>query len=285
VARIWPPYFLALIVALAGMFVDPALRANLTSLKPILWSFPAFVANYTIPGNGAPLSLLVMWSLCFEEQFYVILIAMYLLGTRQLTKYIVGAALLSIVVRVIATTVHPEWFSIFMLQMELHWRFDAIAWGCLAWIYHAPLLRFWGDAKHRWLSWPILALVLLACSVDPQTFPQRSVWYLALAPLFTALVSALTFAGRFWLARVLSWSPLVFIGSISYEVYLSHISVFRILARLRLDHLPWLYYPLTFASSIFVGWLFHRIFSKPSQRMLRSWLDRPAPGRASTLAN
>jgi peptidoglycan/LPS O-acetylase OafA/YrhL len=67
VARIWPPFFLALAAAFAAIFVDPALRGNLATLKPIAWSFPTFLSNYTIPAHGAPLSLYITWSLCFEE--------------------------------------------------------------------------------------------------------------------------------------------------------------------------------------------------------------------------
>ncbi len=281
VARIWPPFFAALVWAFATMLVDPALRANFVNMKPILWSFPTFLANYTIPGNGAPLSLLVMWSLCFEEQFYIVLIALYLLGPRWLTKYIAGAALLSITARLIATSVHPEWFSTFSLQMEPHWRFDAIAWGCLAWIHRAEVAAWWRKATSAWLALPLLALIVVACVIDPATFWVRASWYLALAPLFTALVTALTFVPRFWLTRVLSSRPLVFIGTISYEIYLSHISVFRVLGRLHVDRVPALFYVLSFAGSVLAGWLFHRLFSKPTQRIVRSWLDRPSPSVAS----
>ncbi len=107
IARIWPPYFLAILVALAGMVFDGATRGNLVIFQPIAWSFPTFLANYTISRHYTPLSLLVMWSLCFEEQFYVILIVLYLIGKKSLTKYIVGAALASIALRLFATALQP----------------------------------------------------------------------------------------------------------------------------------------------------------------------------------
>jgi peptidoglycan/LPS O-acetylase OafA/YrhL len=88
------------------------------------------------------------------------------------------------------------------------------------------------------------------------------------------LVCALCFSPGFWLTRVLAWSPLVLIGSVSYEIYLSHITVFRVLSRLGLERWPAAYYPLTFVGAITVGWAFHRIFSKPAQRIVRTWFDR-----------
>jgi len=274
VVRIWPPYFLALGVALLAVLADPHTRGNLQFIKPILWSFPTFTANYTIPYGYTPQSLLVMWSLCFEEQFYIVLIAMYLLGARQLTKYLVGAAVLSVGARVIATALHPESFSTFVLQMETHWRFDALAWGCLCWIYHERLIRFWSKPGRK--VWFALALVvtIVLCVLNPAGMQIRAIWYVALAPAFTALVSAMAFGSGFRLERVLSWPPLVLVGSVSYEIYLSHISVYRVLTRLGLERLPWLYYPATFACSIAVGVVFHRLFSKPTQRVLRRWLEQ-----------
>ncbi len=281
VARIWPPYFVALLVALAAMLFDSATRGNFAIFQPIAWSFPTFLANYTISRHYTPLSLLVMWSLCFEEQFYVILIVLYLIGKKSLSKYIIGLALASIALRIVATALHPEYFSVFVLQMEPQWRFDAIAWGCIAWIYHAPLLAFFQRPARRVLVLPILIAMVALCYANPENFTVRSLWYAALSPVLTALVCVLAYAPPFWLSRMLAWSPLVLVGSISYEMYLSHITVFRILTRLGFERLSNLYYPLTYLCSMLVGWVFHRVFSKPAQRLVRRWLDR-APVEAAS---
>ncbi len=275
IARIWPPFFLAFSGALAAMLVDPGFRNNLSTLLPIAWSFPTFLSNYTIPTHGAPLSLFITWSLCFEEQFYVALIVMYLLGSKSLSKLIAGAALVSIAVRVVAAAVYPHQVSEYILQMETHYRFDAIAWGCLAWVYHEPISQFWGRSKRRRiLEISCAAAAVVVCCFNPHDMALRALWYVALAPAFTALVCALCFSPRFWLARVLSWPPLVLVGSVSYEIYLSHVTVFRVLSRLGFERWGALYYPLTFACAIGVGWAFHRLFSRPAQRFVRRWLER-----------
>jgi peptidoglycan/LPS O-acetylase OafA/YrhL len=278
VARIWPPFFLAFSAAFVAVFIDPTFRSNLPTLKPIAWSFPTFLANYTIPTHGAPLSLFVAWSLCFEEQFYIVLILMYLLGSKHLVKYIAGAALASVITRTIVANFYPQYLSESILQMETHYRFDAIAWGCLAWIYHEPISQFWSGTKHRRTFETVaVALTVSICCLNPMNLALRALWYIALAPIFTILVSALCFSPGFWLARVLAWAPLVLVGSVSYEIYLSHITVFRVLSRLGAEHWPALYYPLTLACATAVGWAFHRLFSKPAQRVVRRWLDhRPA---------
>jgi peptidoglycan/LPS O-acetylase OafA/YrhL len=275
IARIWPPFYLALVGAFAAVFVDPGFRSNLPTLLPIAWSFPTFLSNYTIPTHGAPVSLFITWSLCFEEQFYIVLIAMYLLGAKQLGKYIVVAALTSIASRVAVANLYPDKMSEYIMQMETHYRFDAIAWGCLAWLYHEPIARFWRETSlRRALEVLVLAAVVLVCWANPQDMRLRALWYVALAPVFTALVCALCFSPKFWLSRLLAWAPLVLVGTVSYEIYLSHVTVFRVLSRLGFERVTWVYYPLSLAVAIGVGWLFHRIYSRPTQRWVRGVFER-----------
>jgi peptidoglycan/LPS O-acetylase OafA/YrhL len=99
-----------------------------------------------------------------------------------------------------------------------------------------------------------------------------------MAPVFAALVAALAFSPRFWLDRLLSWSPLALVGIVSYEIYLSHVVVFRVLDRLHLDRWLTLYYVICLTLSIAVGWLFHRLFGKPTQRVVRAWLSAGRAG-------
>ena len=121
-----------------------------------------------------------------------------------------------------------------------------------------------------------MVAVVAVCFADPKDMVVRSVWYAALAPIFTALVCALCFSPGFWLSRVLAGAPLVVVGSVSYEIYLSHITVFRVLSRLGLERVEALYYPVTLISAVLVGWLFHRIYSKPTQRWMRKLFERRA---------
>ena len=277
VSRIWPPYFLALVVVLVAALLDPTFRGHFAEVTGILWSYPTFLANYAIPYQEPPLSLLVMWSLCFEEQFYVILIAVYLLSGKRLARWLLVAALVSISLRFFVALVRPETFVKFAMQMQLHWRFDAIAWGCLAWLYHRPIRDFWERTRHRRLFEVVIVLAAIAACVPDPTAPLgQAAAHVGMAVAFTLLVVALAFSPDFWLARALSIRPLAFIGVISYELYLSHVSVYRALSRLKLDDERWLYYPLCLSLSLVVAWLFHRLFAKPTQVWVRSRLT-PLP--------
>jgi peptidoglycan/LPS O-acetylase OafA/YrhL len=167
------------------------------------------------------------------------------------------------------------------MQMETHYRFDALAWGCMVWIHQARLAAFWqGARQRRLLEVAVVVAAVVVCVPMPASPLGQSVAYLLMAPIFAALVSALAFARGFWLDKVLAWAPLALVGVVSYEIYLTHVIVFRVLARLHLDRWLDLYYAVCFALSIAVGWLFHRLFGKPTQRVVRGWISpkkSPAP--------
>ncbi|MBS2005527.1 MAG: acyltransferase [Cyanobacteria bacterium SZAS TMP-1] len=75
--RIWPLYFFyLLLVAVLSIFLPAAYTgANLTDPKAItqLFCFAAFIGNFAVIAQGVVLHLLnPMWSLCIEEQFYIV---------------------------------------------------------------------------------------------------------------------------------------------------------------------------------------------------------------------
>jgi peptidoglycan/LPS O-acetylase OafA/YrhL len=280
ISRIWPPYFLALAGAFAGMMLDPTFRSNSARIREAFWAYPAFLANYVIPTHEPPLSLIVMWSLCFEEQFYVLLVLMYVVARKRLWSAIAAAALLSIAARLIAAAFYPEVFGKYVMQMQLHWRFDAIAWGCLAWVFHKPLAEFWERSRHAaLLTGALLAAAIAVSAPLPVAAAGRAVQYLFMAPVFAALVSALAFAPHAWLTRAFAWAPFVFVGIISYEIYLTHVVVYRVIERTYPR--PWVgfEYAVSIAVAVAAGWIFHRVFGKPTQRWVRNWMQgRPAAG-------
>lgn len=276
VARIWPPYFLAIAAALAGMMLDPTFRGNSAYVRDVFWTYPAFLANYVIPTHPTPLSLSVMWSLCFEEQFYVVLLLMYLGMRRRVDRLwwlIASAGVLSIAARLFAATFYPEIFTKFVMAMQTHWRFDAIAWGCLAWVFHRELDGMWAKVQRPALVQTAILAAAVAISIPLPTDAAARAWqYLVMAPVFAALVTALAFAPAAWLTRALAWAPLALVGVISYEIYLSHTVVYRVIERLYPR--PWglEIYAVLVAAAVLVGWIFHRVFGKPSQRWVRDRL-------------
>jgi peptidoglycan/LPS O-acetylase OafA/YrhL len=272
VSRIWPPYFLALTAAFGGMMLDPTFRSHSEQIREVFWAYPAFLANYVIPTHEPSLALVVMWSLCFEEQFYVLLLLMYVVARKRLGWLIAGAALASISARLVAALFYPEVFTKYVMQMETHWRFDAIAWGCLAWVFQRSLAEFWERRRNTAVLQALLAIAVIAVSVPlPADARAQAFQYLIMAPVFAAMVSALAFVPAGGLTRALAWTPLALVGVISYEIYLTHVVVYRVLERAH-PRPSILSYLLSIGLAIGVGWLFHRLFGKPTQRWVRDQL-------------
>ena len=154
------------------------------------------------------------------------------------------------------------------MQMQLHWRFDAIAWGCLAWVFHKPLAEFWERSRHAALFAGALLAIAVAVSVPlPVGAAGRAGQYLFMAPVFAALVTALAFAPGAWLTRAFAWAPLAFIGIISYEIYLTHVVVYRVIERTYPR--PW----IGFQYAVSMGWRSPQVGSS-----IASLANRPNAG-------
>ena len=164
------------------------------------------------------------WSLAVEQQFYLVfplLLVVWLKGRSRAAVALmcaVGAASLA----------GMAWWSGHGHSVEAFYLLPSRLWE----LGLGVLLAFTADRWRPWLArWPRLvvqgagalglALLLTAAGVvDSNRFP----WPWALLPaLSTALVIVLA-VGRpdSWLAALLSTAPLVYIGKVSYSLYLWH---------------------------------------------------------------
>lgn len=164
------------------------------------------------------LPLLHTWSLGVEEQFYLVWPALFLLAwkvgngsSRAMVGVLAAIAIVSLGLSVFYAANVPQ-TAFYML----HTRAFELALGAL--LAFAPTIR------RRWLieAGPAVGLALIAGSVvllhDGLPFPG---WNAVPPCLGTALV--IWPAGRpSIIARLLSLRPLVFVGLISYSVYLWH---------------------------------------------------------------
>ena len=222
--RIFPALFVMLLVTmLAGLFV--LLPSDLARLGQAATATVLFVSNalyFRQSGYFDDASdfnaLLHTWSLGVEEQFYVGLPLLLMLVHRYrpqwLLRVIAACALLSFAACVLVQPILAK--AVFFLSPFRAWE---LLLGSLVALGAAPQVR---NGTLR----AVLSVAALAALLGAIAFMRSGVdfpgWKAAIPVLATAVLLHLGAGGRTWVGGVLSWRPLVFVGLISYSLYLWH---------------------------------------------------------------
>ena len=240
--RILPAFFAVVVFTLivgAQLMVPGSDEWN-TARSSAKWSvffggnfFSALNTDYFAPTvEVQPLNHL--WSLAVEEQFYFIY-PLILWAIMGIIKRILPPASSSLTrcVNVVLTALAIASFALAFLPISLH--------GTALVPYYLPHLRF-GElligailavavaqgnlqpsAKTATFVGSLSILVLIACLVLP--FPNTTPWFPGFAAALPCIASAgIIYAGTrpYWFASALSHRAVVFVGKISYSLYLWH---------------------------------------------------------------
>lgn len=221
--RLVPAFVVYIAVAMAatwalGVPVRPA--EPLSALFYLTNYFGQFVGYHDVGTGYSPYS--VLWSLAVEEHFYLLFAPLLvLLPGRHAGRAAIGALLvLPLLVRVAVTHWAEPAFAADYTYHCTDARIDSIAWGCLlaAW---RPLA--FGAARARAAFAAGLAGLLLSLVLRDDYFRQVLRYSLQGASLYLVFLGLVHGgAGLDGVRRALSWWPLVFIGRISYSLYLYH---------------------------------------------------------------
>jgi peptidoglycan/LPS O-acetylase OafA/YrhL len=173
--------------------------------------------------------LLHTWSLAVEEQFYVAYPLLFLALGRLSRRTMVGALLLitgfSFGISDWAVRTHPS--SAFYLLPSRAWEILLGGLLCFAPLPHRRPALF----ANLLAGIGMLGILLAAWAFGKETpFPGRA----ALLPCVgTALLIYANSWTKTWVGRVLATRPVVFVGLISYSLYLWHWPLLSFLAYLR----------------------------------------------------
>jgi len=218
--RTGPPFYLSLL--LGALFGIEEVRTN------FFWLATMQANNYIAWLGYWPDAISHYWSLAVQEQFYFLWPLVVLAMPRRwflpmMAAFIVFGLGFRIACILENTTTLARWVTLFGC-------IDSFAVGALvAYLRQSQFLDKMWQSKTLLFAMPLAACACFFLGRALMTLPEGNVW-LALTEsvdaIFLAWVLAASLTGmqpRY--ARVLSWSPLVYLGKISYGIYVYHVFI------------------------------------------------------------
>ena len=290
VLRIFLPLYVVFALA-AGYahFVQHDSMGNLSGFFSMLFYYYNYAMALGIKA-WVPLGMNVIWSLSVEEHFYLLFPLLYLALARSRltrstqTRLLIGFCLLELLWRaLIVVTDHDHHLWTYYATDA---RLDSILWGSVLALTHNPVFsRSNGGTdnsilpdRHTTLAFIGCVLLLLATLVPRSLLYRESLRYtmqaLALYGIFSFVIPNIRHPSVVWL----EWTPLRYLGWISYVLYLSHDFILNVLNRIWPDRFA-LTGPLGFAIAIAFATLLRYTLELPLQRLRSRLRHDPVPSR------
>ena len=230
--RLMPAFWLFLVVLFFfGYFILPTNEANLIySNNNFLYTF-FYLSNWHLVFNEAGImgNLNHTWSLAIEEQFYIFwsLFLFFAFGDKRSRRQItlITTALLAFLILFRAVRIHLG-FTTTVLYYSTDSRMDALLFGCAASMIFN--WRLWSENFLRSRLFGYLTLIFSAAAifillnVSHETLPLYYGVFSVFAAAVALVILWLAANGQSKFHRVLEMRWLMWIGRISYGLYLWH---------------------------------------------------------------
>jgi peptidoglycan/LPS O-acetylase OafA/YrhL len=228
ILRLYPAVLAYVAIVVAVYLV--AVPGRIDWPEPIAALF--YVANYLFAFDNihhidVAMPFTHFWSLSIEEQFYILFPALVLSWRARPASVAALAAVacaVPLALRTIGALRHPELLDTEYFYLRTEMRIDSIAFGVLlAALCEMPR----GRRLIQWLIRPLpvaaAALALMLCFVVREPLFRETLRYTLLAGAIAVAIAALVFSGRYAPAAfILNSAPLVWIGKLSYSLYIWH---------------------------------------------------------------
>lgn len=216
--RIFPPFyvFIGVVAVLGGLHIVHVTGAALAAAATYTWNY--------VRGGPEVWALGHCWSLCLEEQFYLLWPAsMAFFSKRTNFRIALGVILLSPFSRVLTYFLWPSMRD--HMNMMLHTHLDIIMFGCL--LSLMLNLKVGEALMQRALQWwaPVAALVFLMAIDTPAILRFRGMYEMTVGYSLRGLAIAVivlfsVFRHSSPLGKFLNLKVVRHLGLISYSIYL-----------------------------------------------------------------
>lgn len=273
---------LAAAVAFSGLVEEAGSAAQMrrAALMTLLYSANWFMAYDAYPRR----ELSPSWSLSVEEQFYILWPVLLLLVLRARLSPRARAWLIAAGIIASAAARAALWWktkSLARVYFGTDTHADGLLVGALValaadagWVPRSGL----GARVLNWLAHAVVVFLLLFAKEgwtgDPGLYTGR---YLLLNLSIGGLVMCLVGAPWRSLLAIFEFAPLVWIGRVSYGIYLWHMVVFTMLGQLHWVRGDW-YWEAALALTISITALSFYVMERPILRLKRRFERVPAAG-------
>ena len=257
--RIFPAYYFALLIAwIAG---------NSDVRQDMVWH-ATYTSNFLTALKGDWLgSASHFWTLAVEQQFYLFWpVCIFFIGKKFIPFLIAAMVLCGPLFRLSGFVWGMNEIAIFTLPFS---SWDSLGMGALlAWVQHKPWLR--EKTMKIGFGFFVAAAIWGGLGLKRYFMQADIVWMETLrAGAFCWLVgrAAMGFAG--WKGRVLEMKPLLYLGKISYGMYVYHLFV-PLFLRTVFDFYGWVY-----PESAAVSFVLCSLMTLAAAAASWHWLEKP----------
>lgn len=271
----------------ARRYFVPFYMRRVLRILPLAWAFILIVAavrgqwsgvpwymGYLVnwlPTSPPPRDLGHYWSLAVEEQFYLLWPAVVFLASRKtLLRFSLGVILFNALCGFTVSVWPPHWVTAQWMDLATFARADSLLVGAI--IAQLERGRGWGGAASRALP---VALAAGMALVGIRLMEKSQLWPVLTYNVKWPVIALGVGAGLLWVLsrspRFLEWGWLVWIGRVSYGIYVIH----AVFGQWLHDHFTLAQAPLIFLIQVGItlplAALSWYLFESPILRLKRRW--------------
>ena len=233
ILRIFPLYYATLIgfYFIVPYIISPDYFKSLIFYRDNAPSFFLFLQNWTFINHPAILEnhLIILWSLAVEEQFYLIwpFFIYFFVNSKYLKPILIVWLIVIVLFRIIIHMNNPDNFYAFFYNTFC--RMDAFIIGATLFLIHEKILK----PFHSYIV--VIAVVsafagIIIWNTNPAISPFIPSIGLTCIAIFYALLLHLAVQKKYRMfTYILNWPWLIFVGRISYGLYIFHWIILRFL--------------------------------------------------------